>query len=183
MLAQSIHSNRLLDKEDSHMGQRRVKLITGECHTTNEILKHRHTLAPLLFNHRESSDFLLRLVDSKETEEFWVHDFLLVSQSQLFSCLFRRCEKQSNSCTLENSICSKILVTISTEDKDFKCIELNVPCVRTFANLLKWLYDHNDQAWLDTFTRDNFQNVLENIAYLRLGMEAYDVCAEYYETF
>ncbi|ORX85757.1 hypothetical protein K493DRAFT_319906 [Basidiobolus meristosporus CBS 931.73] len=183
MLAQSVNSNRLAKSEGAHLGQRRVKLITGEFHTTHEILSHRHTLAPLLFNDQESSDFLLRLFDAKETREIWVHDFLLVNQSQLFACVFRKCEKQSNNCTNNNSICSKIPISMSFEGKEVRCVELNVPCITTFVNLLKWLYDHNDKAWMDTFTRENFQNVLENIAYLRLGMEAYDVCAEFYETF
>ncbi|ORX90779.1 hypothetical protein K493DRAFT_56542 [Basidiobolus meristosporus CBS 931.73] len=150
----------------------------------NEIMGNRQKLGSIIFNNRTSTQCLLEVHDQHSRHRsFWIHEFLLVSESLLLSNIFRKSTFAIHPATADEIIC-KDVVPVKMEDADggeYEVIRLEIPCVETFEPLLRWLYDHNDSNWIETFTKDNFDRVLANVAFMRLNLQAYDVCAQFYE--
>ncbi|CAG8502292.1 2776_t:CDS:2 [Ambispora leptoticha] len=58
-------------------------------------------------------------------------------------------------------------------------ITITVPHPEVFEPILHWLYHHDDDSWLDEMSLENFQQIYENVKYLKLGKEAYDVLDQF----
>ncbi|RHZ72703.1 hypothetical protein Glove_241g13 [Diversispora epigaea] len=58
-------------------------------------------------------------------------------------------------------------------------LTIPIPHPECFEIILHWLYHHDDELWLDVITPDNFTKFYENVKFLKLGKEAYDILDSY----
>ncbi|KAK9763146.1 hypothetical protein K7432_010448 [Basidiobolus ranarum] len=164
--------------------QRIIKLSDSLTLTVGEILSNRSKVGSLIFNNRDSTCCLLKIHDQHDKQQtFWIHEFLLTSESLLMSHIFRKSIFSTHPLTADEIICKDIVPVkmVDGDGKEYEEIHLEIPCVETFEPLLRWLYSRNDDDWIKTFTEENFDQVLANVAFMRLSFEAYDVCARFYE--
>ncbi|CAG8491141.1 36062_t:CDS:2, partial [Racocetra persica] len=92
---------------------------------------------------------------------FHIHTLILATQSGYFNQLFGPINLHSSSSQLPNTLF------------------VPIPYPECFGTILHWLYHHDDDAWLDDITEENFEKFYWNIRFLKLGKEAYDVLDEW----
>ncbi|CAJ0827381.1 1200_t:CDS:2, partial [Entrophospora sp. SA101] len=94
---------------------------------------------------------------------FWSHTLVLALQSGFFNQLLGP------------------LNTIGERQKLPNILTVPIPYPDEFEPIIHWLYHHDDDAWLDLITIDNFHKFYANIKFLKLGKEAYDVLDTFIE--
>ncbi|KAF0473326.1 kelch-like protein 23 [Gigaspora margarita] len=99
--------------------------------------------------------------DSPPDYYFHIHILILATQSGFFNQLFGPINVHSSSSQLPSTIF------------------VPIPYPECFGTILHWLYHHDDDAWLDEITEENFEKFYWNIRFLKLGKEAYDVLDEW----
>ncbi|KAK9766063.1 hypothetical protein K7432_005135 [Basidiobolus ranarum] len=164
--------------------EKKIKISDTLSLSVSEILENRQKLGSLMFNNHKSTRCLLEVHDQRhKRQSFWIHEFLLTSESLLLSHIFRKSVFAIHPLTADEIICKDVIPVKMVDEcgEEYEMIRLEIPCVDTFEPLLRWLYDHNDNDWIKTFTKENFDQVLANVAFMRLNFQAYDVCAQFYE--
>ncbi|KAG9287091.1 hypothetical protein G9A89_000985 [Geosiphon pyriformis] len=58
-------------------------------------------------------------------------------------------------------------------------VTLPMPSVETIEPIINWLYGHDDRKWMDTMTPRDFLGICQNVAFLELHEEAYEVLLRY----
>ncbi|CAG8478700.1 3665_t:CDS:1 [Dentiscutata heterogama] len=99
--------------------------------------------------------------DSPPDYYFHIHVLVLATQSGFFNQLFGPINLHSSSSQLPSTL------------------YVPIPYPECFGTILHWLYHHDDDAWLDDITEENFEKFYWNIKFLKLGKEAYDVLDEW----
>ncbi|CAG8562294.1 12532_t:CDS:1 [Acaulospora morrowiae] len=120
------------------------------------------------------------------SHNFYAHTLVLASQSGFFNQLFGPINNPTSSlCNLHRQQSPPSSPTSPTSPHfcshpQFP-IQLTVPIPHPecFGIILHWLYHHDDDAWLDEITPENFIHFYENIKFLKLGKEAFDVLDAY----
>ncbi|CAI2175070.1 2703_t:CDS:2 [Funneliformis geosporum] len=96
------------------------------------------------------------------TLEIVVQQQYLSPQSELFSKIFHY---------LSTTICVRPIPC----GRHVTRIIIPIPSISTIEPILTWLYNHDDEAWMDTITSKNFDQVCRNAIFLGLNEEAFAV--------
>ncbi|CAG8543417.1 6999_t:CDS:1 [Ambispora gerdemannii] len=96
-------------------------------------------------------------------QTYFSHTLILATQSGFFNQLLGPINNTNSLSSLNN-------------DND---VMITVPHPEVFEPILHWLYHHDDESWLDEMSLENFQQIYENVKYLKLGKEAYDVLDQF----
>jgi len=113
---------------------------------------------------------------------FFCHTLILATQSGYFNRLLGPIN--SPTYTPYSKYASFLAFPAYSSDSQIfalPTINISVPHPSCFSPILHWLYNHDDDEWLDTMTLDNFGRVYENVVFLKLGREAYDVLDQFLE--
>ncbi|KAK9718989.1 hypothetical protein K7432_005126 [Basidiobolus ranarum] len=144
------------------------------------VLDNLRKMGSILFNNPDSTNTCLHLNDERgNTMELWVHDFYFLHESSLLYQLLHQFSKP-NTPETENSNPYELSIT-SLEDKENHHVYVTVPSVNGIEHLLRWVYTREDNEWLMSMNEENFESIMENVAFLRLNQEAYYVMALFYE--
>jgi len=100
---------------------------------------------------------------STSTEYFWSHTLVLATQSGFFNQLLGPINMIGNRSKFSNTL------------------TIPIPYPEVFEPILHWLYHHDDDAWLDLITLENFPKFYANVSFLKLGREAYDILDTFIE--
>ncbi|RIA78950.1 hypothetical protein C1645_795102 [Glomus cerebriforme] len=115
-------------------------------------------ISPTSFNNNK-----LQSSPSTSTYYFWSHTLVLATQSGFFNQLLGPINTLGNRFKYSNSL------------------TIPLPYPEVFEPILHWLYHHDDDAWLDLITLENFPKFYANVSFLKLGREAYDVLDNFIE--
>ncbi|CAG8489253.1 3498_t:CDS:1 [Acaulospora colombiana] len=113
---------------------------------------------------------------------FHTHTLILASQSGFFNQLFGPINNSSPSlCTLNRHQPPSSPISPTSPHFCSPPMQLTVPIPHPdcLEPILHWLYHHDDDAWLDVITPENFTKFYENIKFLKLGKEAFDILDSY----
>ncbi|ORX92766.1 hypothetical protein K493DRAFT_303132 [Basidiobolus meristosporus CBS 931.73] len=134
------------------------------------VTKNLRQMASILFNNPFSTQTHLHVVDRNgKSAEFWVHDFYFTQDSRVLWDLLRK------------PTSPPIQLSSGQNTAEVNHVHLNVSCVDSFAQLLRWIYTRDDDAWLRSLNEENFEAAMDCVALLRLSQEAYYVLARFYE--
>ncbi|ORY06604.1 hypothetical protein K493DRAFT_18529 [Basidiobolus meristosporus CBS 931.73] len=159
-----------------------IQISENEAFPTSYVLDNLRRVGPYLFNNQYSSDSCLHIEDSLNNEaHFWLHDFYFAQDCQLLYRLLCRFPRRSSiSNELEMTVEKRVEVE-QDQQRMVRHIYIKVPSIVGFEEILRWIYTRDDEQWLSTFDEENFETIMQNVAFLRLGHEAYYVLAQFYE--
>ncbi|ORX97204.1 hypothetical protein K493DRAFT_314179 [Basidiobolus meristosporus CBS 931.73] len=157
-----------------------IPISETEAVSRTYILENLRKMGPVLFNNPHSTKTCLHLNDDEgNVAKFWVHDFYFLHDSYVLYQLLHPSSKP-NTPEIEKEQPFDISTSTSTDD-EVSHIYLTVPSVAGMEHLLRWIYIRQDNEWLASMNEENFDSIMENVAFLRLSQEAYYVMAQFYE--
>ncbi|KAK9761699.1 hypothetical protein K7432_013194 [Basidiobolus ranarum] len=157
-----------------------IPISETEAVSKTYVLNNLRKMGPVLFNNPHSTNTCLNLSDDEgNVAKFWVHDFYFLHDSYVLYQLLHSSSKP-NTPEIEKKP-SFELTESSSVVNEITHVHLSVPSVIGMEDLLRWIYLREDNEWLASMTEENFDSIMENVAFLRLSQEAYYVMAQFYE--
>ncbi|KAK9718992.1 hypothetical protein K7432_005129 [Basidiobolus ranarum] len=159
-----------------------IRISENQYLPTSFVLSNLRKVGSYLFNNPYSSNTCLYIRDSLDNEaHFWLHDFYFAQDCQLLYRLMCRAPRRSSLSNEPEMIIEKKETIEQKNDQEKRHIYIKVPSIIGFSDILKWLYSRDDEKWLQCIDEENFDIVMQNVAFLRLSHEAYYVLAQFYE--